>query len=155
MSGEPNKKTIYYNAIHSHGLDDRRRLQIPAKWRPEEEGSELTLMLWPKHKAGACLRVLPPEQMAKLVADINALPSGDPNKVMMKRFVGSESEQVTLDKQGRISLPEKMKVGAGIKEQAVLVGMLDYFEIWDADTLERARAMDASPTVDALAKFLD
>ncbi|HEY4414682.1 MAG TPA: cell division/cell wall cluster transcriptional repressor MraZ [Verrucomicrobiae bacterium] len=155
MSAAPNQKPIYYNANHSHGVDEKRRLQIPAKWRPEEEGAELTLMFWPKHKAGACLRVLPPEQMAKLLADINALPNGDPNKVMMKRFVGSESEQVTLDKAGRICLPEKMRTGAGIKDQAVLVGMLDYFEIWDAETLDKARAMDASPTVDALAKFLD
>jgi len=136
-------------------MDDKRRLHMPPKWRPEEEGAELTVLFWPKHRAGACLRVLPPEQMAKLLADINALPNGYPNKILMKRFVGSESEQVAIDKAGRIALPEKMKTGAGIKEKAMLVGMLDYFEIWDADTLERARAMDASPTVDALAKFLD
>lgn len=155
MSDAPKSKPIYYNANYSHGVDEKRRLQIPAKWRPEAEGAELTLMFWPKHKAGACLRVLPPAQMEQLLADINALPKGDPNKIALKRFIGSESEQVTLDKAGRICLPEKMARDAGIADQAVLVGMLDHFEIWNAQTLEKARSMDASPTLEAISNILD
>jgi MraZ protein len=155
MSDAPEPKPIYYNANYSHGVDEKRRLQIPAKWRPESEGEELTLMFWPKHKAGACLRVLPPQQMAEMLADINALPKGDPKKIALKRFIGSESEQVTLDKSGRICLPEKMARGAGITDQAVLVGMLDHFEIWNAQALEKARALDESPTLDAISQIID
>jgi MraZ protein len=155
MSAPSPKPPIYYNANYTHGVDEKRRLQIPAKWRPSEEGAELTLMFWPKHKAGACLRVLPPEQMAKVLADINALPAGDPNKIVLKRFIGSESIQVTLDKAGRICLPETMAHNVGVKDQAVLVGMLDHFEIWSAETLEKARAMDASPALDAISRILD
>ena len=58
----------YYNSCYRHGVDEKRRVQIPAKWRPETDGTELTVILWPKHQAGACLRVLPPEEMAKLMA---------------------------------------------------------------------------------------
>ncbi len=98
----------YYNSCFRHGVDEKRRVQIPAKWRPETEGTELTVILWPKHQAGTCLRVLPPEKMAKLVADIDAMPNSDPSKVVLKRVIGSNSEQVTLDKAGRICLPEAM-----------------------------------------------
>jgi len=38
-------------------------------------------------------RVLPPEEMAKLMRDIQAMPNTDPNKVVLKRFIGSESIQ--------------------------------------------------------------
>jgi DNA-binding transcriptional regulator/RsmH inhibitor MraZ len=92
----------YYNAEYRHGVDEKRRVQIPAKWRPTEPGTELTLVLWPKAREGACLRVLLPQQMAKLMQDVNALPNSDTNKVVLKRFIGSGSVQVALDKAGRI-----------------------------------------------------
>jgi MraZ protein len=124
-------------------VDEKRRVQIPAKWRPDESGTELTLMLWPQHQAGTCLRVLPPAQMAKMKADIDALPNDNPKKGVLKRFIGSESVQVTLDKAGRICLPDGMARAAGIKDEAVLVGLLDRFEIWNLARYENVKVADA------------
>src|ERR1017187_115468 len=91
----------YYNPLYRHGVDDKRRVQIPAKWRPAKPGAELTLVLWPKPKEGPCLRVLPPQQLAKLMREGDAMPNSDSSKVVLKRFIGSGSVQVTLDKGGR------------------------------------------------------
>ena len=120
---------MYYNSLYRHGVDEKRRVQIPAKWRPAS-GDGVDAVLWPKAKEGPCLRVLPPQQMAELMRDIDAMPNSDPNKAVLKRFIGSESVQVTLDKAGRICLPEEMAKAAGITNEAVLVGLLDRFEIW-------------------------
>jgi len=141
---ELNEKTepTCYNSLYRHGVDDKRRVQIPAKWRPSQPGTELTLVLWPKAKEGPCLRVLPPEQLAKLMRQVNEMPNTDSNKVVLKRFIGSESEQVTLDKAGRICLPEKMAGDAGIGAEAVLVGLLDRFEIWSPERYEKVKASD-------------
>ena len=141
-------KTIY-NSMFEHGVDDKRRLQIPAKWRPESESVELTVIVWPKHQAGDCLRVLPPEEMAELMASIDALPNSDPNKVVLKRFIGSESVQLTLDKAGRICLPDEMARAAGIKAKAVLVGLLDRFEIWSPERYVNVKSADAVVAHDA------
>ena len=102
-------------------------------------------MLWPKAKEGPCLRVLPPQEMAELMRDIDAMPNSDPSKVVLKRFIGSESIQVTLDKAGRVCLPEGMADAAGLKVngEAVLVGLLDRFEIWNPDRYEKVKASDA------------
>ena len=143
MSVAKTGELIYYNSCYQHGVDEKRRVQIPAKWRPEKPGTELTVILWPQHKAGACLRVLPPSQMAKMKADLDAMPNSDTNKVVLKRFIGSESVQVTLDKAGRICLPDGMARAAGIKNEAVLVGLLDRFEIWNPDRHENVKAADA------------
>jgi MraZ protein len=143
MDAEKNIETTYYNSSYRHGVDDKRRLQIPAKWRPSKDGVEFTLILWPKSKEGPCLRVLPPQEMAELMRDIDAMPNGDPSKVVLKRFIGSESVQVALDKAGRICLPEEMAGAAGIKDQAVLVGLLDRFEIWNPERFGKVRASDA------------
>jgi MraZ protein len=143
MKQSTSKEPTYYNSVYRHGIDEKRRIQIPAKWRPSEPGSEFTLVLWPKSKEGPCLRILPPAEMAQLMTDIDAMPNDDPNKVVLKRFIGAESEQVVLDKAGRICLPERMTKASGIEGEAVLVGLLDRFEIWNPERYERVRASDA------------
>ena len=143
MDANATSAPTYYNSLYRHGVDEKRRVQIPAKWRPAESGTEFTLIVWPKAKEGPCLRVLPPQEMAELMRDIDAMPNGDPNKVVLKRFIGSESVQVTLDKAGRICLPEEMSKAAGIADAAVLVGLLDRFEIWNPERYEKVRAADA------------
>jgi MraZ protein len=143
MDAEKNIETTYYNSSYRHGVDDKRRLQIPAKWRPSNESVEFTLILWPKSKEGPCLRVLPPKKMAELMRDIDAIPNSDPNKVVLKRNIGSQSIQVALDKAGRICLPEDMAGAAAIKDEAVLVGLLDRFEIWNPERFGKVRASDA------------
>jgi len=141
-SAHPAQRT-YYNSSYRHGVDEKRRVQVPAKWRPEQAGVEFTLMLWPKNKEGACLRGVPPDKMGDLMRDIDAMPNSDPNKVVLKRFIGSESIQVALDKAGRICLPEGMATAAGIKDEAILVGLLDRFEIWSPERYEKVKAADA------------
>lgn len=143
MGAEETLEPTYYNSLYRHGVDEKRRVQIPAKWRPAKPEVEFTLILWPKAKEGPCLRVLPPKEMAELMRDIDAMPNGDPNKVVLKRFIGSESVQVTVDKSGRICLPEEMARAAGIKDQAILVGLLDRFEIWNPVRYEAVKASDA------------
>jgi len=132
----------YYNSSYRHGVDEKRRIQIPAKWRPAEAGVELTIVLWPKHKEGSCLRVLPPEKMASTVKDIEALPNSDPSKSVLKRLIGSKSVQVSLDSAGRICLPEEMVKAAGIGKEVNLVGVLDSYEIWDPARYERVSLSD-------------
>src|SRR5436190_10818184 len=128
---------MYYTSRYEHGVDEKRRVQIPAKWRPAKSGIQLTLVVWPKSKDGPCLRVLPPEKMAALTRDIQAMPNDDPEKAVLKRFVGSESVQVTLDKVGRICVPETMAQAAALGKEAVLVGVLDAFEIWSPERYQK------------------
>ena len=143
MSSNDSNDPIYYNSVYRHGVDEKRRVQVPAKWRPVEADVEFTLILWPQAKEGPCLRVLPPKEMAELMRDIDAMPNTDPKKVALKRFIGGESVQVALDKAGRICLPEGMTGKAGILDQAVLVGLLDRFEIWNPERYEAVKAADA------------
>ena len=143
MSQSPQAEQIYYNSLYSHGVDEKRRVAIPAKWRPTDADVEFTLILWPKSKEGPCLRVLPPKEMAQLMEFIDAMPNTDPNKTVLKRFIGSESVQLVCDKAGRICLPEEMAKAAGITDEAMLVGLLDRFEIWNPKRYEKVKAADA------------
>src|SRR5260370_26069905 len=89
---------MYFNRVFRHGVDEKRRVQVPAAWRPEQPGVELTLVVWPKGKQGIWLLVLLPEKMAELAREIYALPNGGLGNVPLQSVIARESAQVTLDK---------------------------------------------------------
>ena len=142
MPEQPLTEQIYYNSLYRHGVDEKRRVQIPSKWLPAESGVEFTLILWSKDKQGPCLRVLPPKEMAELLAALDAMPNSDPQKTILKRVIGSKSVQVTADKAGRICLPEEMAKAVDIRGEAMLVGLLDRFEIWNPDAYAKVQSSD-------------
>lgn len=134
---------VLYNSIYRHGVDEKRRLQIPSKWRPAQEDFCFTLILWPA-SAGRepYLLVLPPEPLAALVNKLKAMPYSDAKADSLRRLLGKNSDQVILDKAGRICLPELMAQGAGIEREATLIGSWDRFEIWNPARYEAASKVD-------------
>lgn len=142
MSAPDAKPPVQYYSTYTQKVDDKRRVQVPAKWRSEEE-TILTMVVWHQHKAGACIRVLPPQELAKALATIEAMPNSE-DKVLLKRFIGAESDQVTWDKAGRIVVPDNMAKAVGIQKDAVMAGVISYFEIWNPERYEHVKASDIS-----------
>jgi MraZ protein len=138
-----------YNSTYRLRLDDKRRVQVPSMWRPTEETFQFTLIVWPGHQEGTCLRVLPPKEMAEVLTQLDSMPNENRNKTVLKRIIGSASCQVQPDKAGRLCVPEEMASAAGIKGDVVLVGMLDRFEIWDAARYEKVKVADDVMSPDA------
>ena len=142
MQPNDSNEPIYYSSCYRHGVDEKRRVQIPAKWRPAKP-EVLTLVLWPKGTTPeACLLVLPPAEWHDLVQKLKGMPFADPKAQALRHLLGKKSDRVTLDKGGRICLPEGMAKAAGIGEEAMLVGMVDRFEIWNPERYEAASAVD-------------
>lgn len=143
MSKAASNEPIYYNSCYRHGVDEKRRVQIPAKWRPGRPDVQLTLILWPKLEwKEACLLVLPPEEWAALVEKLKAMPFADQKAEALRRLLGKKSDRVTLDKSGRICIPEWMAQATGIEQEAVLAGLVDRFEIWNPERYAAANAAD-------------
>jgi MraZ protein len=133
---------IYYSSCYRHGVDEKRRVQIPAKWRPAKP-EILTLILWPKGTmTEACLLVLPPGESMGLVQKLKSMPYADPIAEALRHLLGKKSDRVTPDKAGRICLPDGMARAAGIEDEAMLVGMVDRFEIWNPDRYSVASVAD-------------
>src|ERR1041385_5312469 len=142
MSASPSSEVIFYNSLYRHGVDEKRRLQIPAKWRPSQADVAFTLILWPKGTMqDACLLVLPPDEWMALVQKLKALPFADPKAEVLRRIIGRKSDRVALDKAGRICLPDGMAKVAGIDKEAILLGLVDRFEIWNPERFDTVSAV--------------
>ena len=143
MSPAESSPLNFYQSLYRHGIDEKRRLQVPAKWRPASPDVEFTLIPWPKGGwKEAFLLVLPPEERVALVQKLKAMPYADSKAQALRRLLGSKSDQVTLDKSGRLCLPDAMTKAVGIDKEAVLVGMFDRFEIWNPERYAVTSAVD-------------
>lgn len=150
MSLTETSEPIYYNSLYYHGVDDKRRVQVPAKWRVEGQDNKFTIVLWKKGPEDeACLLVMPPPIIKGLVDKLSAMPFSDPKAESLRRLLGSFSDQVSLDKGGRICIPENMAKAAGIEAEAVLVGMFDRFQIWNPKRYEATSASDSKLSSEA------
>ena len=145
-------ETIYYKSIYRHGVDEKRRVQVPAKWRPSAPEFQFSIILWqPKGpERESCLLVLGPDEWRVLVDKVKAMSYSDPNVQTLRRNIGKNSDRVTLDKAGRICLPEAMAKTVGLEKEAVLVGLLDRFEIWSPKQYEATSALDDRSMPDAI-----
>lgn len=150
MSQSENTEPVYYSSFYRHGVDEKRRIQIPAKWRPKNSEIQFTLILWPRgSEQNACLLVLPPDEWALLVQKLKAMPFSDPKAEALRRLVGTKSDRVALDKVGRICMPEAMTRAVGIEKEAVLIGLVDRFEIWNPERYDKAMEVDETLLPDA------
>src|SRR5438093_537554 len=113
---------------------------------------------WSRAPGNALFPLFPPVRfsidMATLMGDIDGMPNSHPNKVVLKCLIGAESVRVALDREGRICLPKEMADAAGIANEAVLVGLLDRFEIWSPERFEKVQASDSVMAIEAF-KFME
>jgi division/cell wall cluster transcriptional repressor MraZ len=138
---------VTYQSLYRYTVDSARRVQMPLAWRTAKP-VELTMIVWPQHSCGPCLRVLPPDQLEKLREKIENMPAAE--KTSLKRHIGSSSIKVELDSAKRIAIPVEMADAVGIRNEAVFTGMLDYFEIWSPDRYAEMHSLERQVVANAL-----
>jgi MraZ protein len=111
-----------------HNLDPKGRLIIPARFRDVLKQSSVDGVM--VSKMDSALFCYTFEQWRKIEERILNLAVKSENMRRFRRiFIGSAFECL-LDKQGRILIPPTLRQYAALNKEVVLVGVLEYFEIW-------------------------
>jgi division/cell wall cluster transcriptional repressor MraZ len=124
-----------------YGIDESRRVMVPAKWRPKNRTVLFTLILWPIEIEDFLL-VLPPERWRVMLDKLKTKSLQDRRVAALERVIGSTSAQLTLDSVGRFCLPETLSGPAKIDKEAAFIGRLDKFEIWSPERLQASAPSD-------------
>jgi len=111
---------------YQHSIDDKGRLTIPARYRDilAAEGAYVTLGF---DRNLMVLSVPVFEHISKL---INQTSVTDPDARILRRQIYSYAELVSVDKVGRILVPQFLRDSVELGNEAMLVGAGNYFEIW-------------------------
>jgi MraZ protein len=65
---------------------------------------------------------------------IDGLSALEPSVQAFNRFYLSAGQELELDTQNRLVVPQSLRKYAGLEGSLILVGMGDKFEIWDSET---------------------
>jgi len=77
-----------------------------------------------------CLAAYAPAEWARLEAQLHALPAFSRPVKALTRLLTSRAADCALDMQGRILLPAHLRQAAGLGPEAIVVGVLNRFEVW-------------------------
>jgi len=130
-----------YTDTFSHAFDAKGRITVPSEWR--QASFEESLFVLPS--SDPCVRVYPASWMARLQEQMTTLKDSDPIRKQVQALAAM-AQSASWDQQGRIMVKEKLRTRANLKKEAVLVGLLTHFEIWDKAAWEKKQAVE--PTVE-------
>jgi MraZ protein len=129
-------------------LDDKKRLALAKRMR-EQLGEPATLYVtpWPD----GCLCMYTSNDLNQLAQKLNRTPATDKEARVFRRLYFARTEEVDVDKSGRVLIPDRLIAFAGLHDRVVLIGVQDHLELWDA---ERWRLYEEqhSPRFDAVAE---
>lgn len=145
--------TAIYSGSFRHTLDDKNRVAVPSLWRAMiAEGTSFLALPQTDKKGNRFITAINPEKKAAILALISQIPiSNIEERQAIGRYF-EHAKNLTLDKQGRVTLGAEHCQHAGIGKDAVFVGSLDNFTIYSPETWERISAPVADD-INVLAKF--
>ena len=111
---------------YNHNIDAKGRIILPAKYR-EKLGEELVLA----RGLDGCLSAYPLEKWHEIYKKLTSLPTTKKQARAYARMILSSAEDLGFDKTGRINIPSHLIETAGLGKKCIVVGVGDYFEIWD------------------------
>jgi MraZ protein len=119
-----------FKGTYRHRIDPKGRLPVPAAFR-RVLGRERPVIVTVLDQ---CLAAYPPAEWARLETQLAALPTFSKPVKALTRLLLSRAVDCELDRQGRILLPPALRESAGLGRDAVVVGVLNRFEIWAPDS---------------------
>ncbi|HXQ37840.1 MAG TPA: division/cell wall cluster transcriptional repressor MraZ [Anaerolineales bacterium] len=108
-----------------HNLDDKGRLMIPARFRELLAAGAFITQGFDR-----CLMVMTDMYFKQVYDRISAMNLADPNTRLLRRFILSNAYPVEIDKVGRILVPQNLRQGIMLENEAIVAGQGEYFEIW-------------------------
>jgi MraZ protein len=116
---------------HGYQLDPKGRVSLPAKFRAAfVDGAWITV------GQDRCLYCFPRAEWDRRSEEVASFPLSDNDGRAYSRLFFGSSDEVKLDGQGRVTIPQRLREAVGIDKEVVVLGVRDRMEIWDRETFE-------------------
>nr|WP_330381825.1 division/cell wall cluster transcriptional repressor MraZ [Defluviitalea phaphyphila] len=110
---------------YQHTIDTKGRLIIPSKFR---EGLGDTFVV--TKGLDNCLFIYPLTEWKIFEDKLKTLPLTNSNARKFVRFFLAGAVECSVDKQGRILIPNNLRTYSNLEKDVILIGVLNRIEIW-------------------------
>ncbi len=118
---------------HDRRIDARGRIELPCAFREAIGAGELRRGLVLTRGFDQCLFLFPVRGWEQVLARLRPLLFGGFEARMLERLLLAEAADIDVDSRGRIIVPERLRLRAGLGQTARLVGAADRVEIWSPE----------------------
>lgn len=118
-----------------HAINETGRVSIPSKFRDilkSKYGDETLVLV----TMGTHIVAYPIYEWGKLEKKWDENPPTDINVKRFLRYLYSTAEEVSVDKQGRILIPQILRESIKLKNECVITGQRNRVEIWPVEKWE-------------------
>ena len=124
---------MLFVGTHERTLDDKGRLALPASFRTHL-GEHCYLSIG----ESKCLNVVPADQFEAMAELLMARVERGEISMQRQRAVSSSASLVTVDKQGRVSIDDRLREYAGLSTESrvVVTGNFKVIEIWSPERFD-------------------
>lgn len=112
-----------------HTIDAKGRLIVPSRMRDELTGDIAVLVTY----LDGCIAMFSKEGFERFEQQLMGLERSREESRALIRTMGSGTHEDEVDKQGRITVPAKLRNYAGIEKDVVIAGSFGHAEIWNPD----------------------
>lgn len=109
-----------------HELDPKKRLTLPAKWRPSL-GKKVIVT----NGLDGSLFIFAEKEWRGIAEKLSSNGFGNADSRSFNRVMLAHAFETDVDAQGRILIPDTLKEAAGLASSVVLAGMYSRIEMWD------------------------
>ncbi|TVR31507.1 MAG: division/cell wall cluster transcriptional repressor MraZ [Balneolaceae bacterium] len=126
-----------FKGEYEHSVDNKGRVAFPAKLRKalSAEAQESFTLL---RGLEPCLYLYPLDEWERVEERLSQVNSFSRKGRTVKRNFLRSAEDLTLDKQNRLSLPAHLMQLSGIRDTAIFIGSGELIEVWSPEKLEEA-----------------
>ena len=119
---------------YQHALDAKGRVILPARFR-DRLGDGLVFV----PGQDRCVDIYPLDEFERRVESMRTLPREDERGRAYRRVFNAGAHQDSLDGQGRVTVPPRLREYGALDRDLAVVGQDDHIEIWDRSAWETYR----------------
>ncbi len=130
-----------FRGNHPTRVDDKGRLKVPAEFKrviDEKYGQQFYIT----SLDGKVAQVYPFEEWERIEQKLAGLPTFNPTKKKFLSTTGYWGQQVEMDGQGRLLLPQLLRDEAQLKGEVAVVGFQTFLEVRNLEAYRKQIAED-------------
>ena len=143
-----------FSGSFQQAIDSKNRIVIPVKFRQfiedeqDRKGFVITSYGVERDKY---LMLYTPNTWREVIGRAKDVSSKSENATEMLRFISANAEYSSIDKQGRLVIPQKLLEIASLKRDVMIVGIVNRIEVWNLEDWNRKSDSVKKEYIDELA----
>jgi len=136
-----------FRGNHPTRMDEKGRLKVPAEFKRVID-EKYGLKFYITSLDGKVAQLYPFEEWERIEQKLASLSTFNPTKKKFLSRVNFYGQEVEMDGQGRLLIPQFLRQSADIKGEVAVMGNLTYLEVRNIETLQTEMVEEKFTTED-------